>query len=256
MTFTVYPLRFEFRARRLIRFPDGAPANLLRGAFGMILHDRPEYASVFTPRSEEGPSGLADSPRPFVFRARHLDGVAIAPGELFGFQVNVFDPASLPAFGKAFAEFEQAELVSQSDPVAIILNLDPPPSQNTHKLRVEFLSPTELKGSSQPDFATLFRSARNRISTLRALYGEGPLEMDFRGTGERAALVQMTRCELRTVDVVRRSGRTGQVHPLGGSVGVAEYEGEIAEFVPFLKAAEWTGVGRQTVWGKGEIRAE
>ena len=22
---------------------------------------------------------------------------------------------------------------------------------------------------------------------------------------------------------------------------------------PFLKAAEWTGVGRQTVWGKGEI---
>ena len=37
-------------------------------------------------------------------------------------------------------------------------------------------------------------------------------------------------------------------------VGVAEYEGELGEFVPFLEAAQWTGVGRQTVWGKGAIR--
>jgi hypothetical protein len=27
----------------------------------------------------------------------------------------------------------------------------------------------------------------------------------------------------------------------------------LAEFVPFLRAARWTGVGRQTVWGNGEI---
>jgi len=36
-------------------------------------------------------------------------------------------------------------------------------------------------------------------------------------------------------------------------VGIAEYEGDLAEFLPYLEAARWTGVGRQSVWGKGEI---
>ena len=54
--------------------------------------------------------------------------------------------------------------------------------------------------------------------------------------------------------VSRKSGRTGQVHPLGGFTGEAEYEGELAEFLPWLRAARWVGVGRQTVWGKGDVR--
>jgi hypothetical protein len=55
------------------------------------------------------------------------------------------------------------------------------------------------------------------------------------------------------VETSRRSGRTGQIHPLGGFVGEAEYEGDLTEFVPYLRAAHWTGVGRQTAWGKGAL---
>ena len=58
---------------------------------------------------------------------------------------------------------------------------------------------------------------------------------------------------IERVEVARRSSRTGQVHPIGGFVGEAEYVGELGEFVPYLKAGKWVGVGRQTVWGKGEI---
>ena len=90
---------------------------------------------------------------------------------------------------------------------------------------------------------------------MRELYGDGPLELDFRGFGERAARVKMTRYEISQVDVARRSSRTGQVHPIGGFVGEAEYEGDLGEFLPYLRAAKWTGVGRQTVWGKGEVSA-
>ena len=64
----------------------------------------------------------------------------------------------------------------------------------------------------------------------------------------------MTRCELRQVEATRRSSRTGQVHGIGGFVGVAEYEGDLGEFIPYLEAAQWTGIGRQCVWGKGELR--
>ena len=95
---------------------------------------------------------------------------------------------------------------------------------------------------------------RDRVSALSALYGNGPLPIDFRAIGDRAAQVKLTRCDIRRVAAARRSASTGQTHSIGGFIGSAEYEGELTEFLPYLEAARWTGVGRQTVWGKGEIR--
>ncbi|MBV8867437.1 MAG: CRISPR system precrRNA processing endoribonuclease RAMP protein Cas6, partial [Acidobacteriaceae bacterium] len=161
---------------------------------------------------------------------------------------------------------EQGEFVSQIyDGGAAMLREPAPPltlslvpgAEQIERVRVRFVTPAELKAghrlAERPEFGILAARVRDRVSTLRSLYGGGPLAIDFKAFGERAARVQMTRCELERVDAVRRSSRTGQVHSIGGFVGEAEYEGELAEFVPYLKAAKWTGVGRQTVWGKGEI---
>jgi CRISPR/Cas system endoribonuclease Cas6 (RAMP superfamily) len=127
----------------------------------------------------------------------------------------------------------------------------------TRRVTIRFVTPTELKNgrelTDRPEFGVLFARLRDRISTLRALYGDGPLEIDFRAMGARAEAIQMTRSEIVRVQVERRSSRTGQRHPLGGFVGEAEYEGELGQFVPYLKLGKWVGVGRQTVWGKGEI---
>ena len=125
------------------------------------------------------------------------------------------------------------------------------------RLRVRFVTPTELKAGHQvadrPEFGILFGRLRDRISNLRALYGAGPLEIDFSAMGERAAAVRMTWYELQQTEVDRLSSRTGQRHPLGGFVGEAAYEGELGEFLPYLRLGKWVGVGRQTVWGKGEM---
>ncbi len=152
----------------------------------------------------------------------------------------------------------RADLVSvEQRPIS--LPLDPGPAE-THALRVEFVTPTELKSgdrlAARPEFDVLFARARDRVSTLRALYGAGPLAIDFRAMAERAAAIRMTRCDLHQVEAERKSSRTGQVHGISGFVGIAEYEGALTEFLPYLKAAEWTGVGRQCVWGKGELRLE
>jgi hypothetical protein len=124
-------------------------------------------------------------------------------------------------------------------------------------VRVEFLSPTELKHegriASQPEFPILFGRIRDRISTLSRLYGAGNLKIDYSGTNERAARVRMTACDVRRKEIGRRSTKTGEFHSIGGFVGVAEYEGDLTEFLPWLDAGRWTGVGRQAVWGKGEI---
>ncbi|MBI3683719.1 MAG: CRISPR system precrRNA processing endoribonuclease RAMP protein Cas6 [Acidobacteria bacterium] len=302
--FRLHPLRFSFVARQSIHFPPGKSANILRGAFGTIfrriacvphcpgareceLRASCPYARMFEPSAlAGGPSGLADWPRPFVFRATHLDDCTLAAGSCFHFDLNLFDvraPAAVAYLVLSFAQLaleglgpgrgraELAEVV-QLDPAARIydgqsfllpqavepmsLSLEPA-AERVERVRVRFVTPTELKSGQQlagrPEFGVLAARIRDRLSTLRQMYDDGPLPIDFRAFGERAALVRMTRCDLGRVEVVRRSSRTGQVHPIGGFVGEAEYEGDLAEFVPYLRAAKWTGVGRQTVWGKGEV---
>ena len=261
MTFDFFPLRIHFVAAVRIHFPAGKPGNVLRGAFGMMLRKgaSPEvYAQIFEPRSQAGPSGLADLPRPFVFRARHLDGLVIAPGEGFHVDLNVF--VSPKYFADAFSGWDRATLQRIECPAEPQrLSLDRLPAV-VEGVRIEFLTPTELKAqdriAERPEFAILFSRIRDRLSTLSALYGSGPLAIDFAEMGERAARIRMIHCDVRPVSAERRSTRTGQTHPLGGFVGSAEYEGELAEFLPYLEAARSTGVGRQTVWGKGEISAQ
>jgi hypothetical protein len=259
-------LRFQFLARDAIHFPAGQPVNILRGGFGLIL-ERLGIGQVFNPRRESsGPSGFADPARPFVFRATHLDGATIAPGEQFHFGLNFFDmrnPALIGRIADAFAELGRegigpgrgrAELDAFAPPAEpLVLSLDTEPHR-IRRVRVEFVTPTELKGADSPEFGTLAARIRDRLSTLRELYDDGPLAIDFRAFGERARQVHMTRCDIRDVSRTRRSSRTGQSHPIGGFIGSAEYEGDLAEFLPYLSAASWTGVGRQTVWGKGELR--
>jgi len=305
MRFRFFPLRFHFVARESVFFPPAKAANTLRGALGVIfkrLACRPEcqdsrtceirqscpYAQVFEPASRIGvPSGLTNWPRPFVFRARHLDGKRFSAGEAFFFDLHVFtlDPKLLSYFVPVFAELARegigphracAELqrvhtiavagtpeqvLDADTPIEpVAMDLAAPMNVAPRRIRVEFLSPTELKHehriAAQPEFPILFGRVRDRISTLRTLYGEGALPIDFRALGERAAAVRMLGCDIHRREADRRSTRTGQSHSIGGFVGTAEYEGDLAEFLPYLETARWTGVGRQAVWGKGEIRVD
>jgi|HigsolmetaAR202D_1030399.scaffolds.fasta_scaffold08269_4 Uncharacterized conserved protein (DUF2276). len=305
LTFELYRLRFRFRAVGAIYFPAYKSGNTVRGAFGSIFRKlvcTPDcrdaklcearsacpYARVFEPRATrgEGPSGLGDWPRPFVFRASHLDGRTVGENETFHFDVHIFDvrnPA-LEYFVRAFEHLAReglgpgrglAELIAVDqlnlcgETVARVFdgkglgNLAEPSTvelaggEAVQRACVRFVTPTELKSQDQvvarPEFDVLFARLRDRISTLRALYGAGPLEIDFRAMGDRAAAVRLVRCELQHRDVERRSSRSGQRHPLGGFTGEAEYEGNLGEFLPYLRLGQWVGVGRQTVWGKGEI---
>jgi hypothetical protein len=226
---------------------------------------------------------LADWPRPFVLRAAHLAGATIAEGAAFHIGVHLFDlrPGAVPALEAAFAQWgrdgigpERTAAVLTSvegatQPLELMLDSSADP---VSRITVRFLTPTELKGpwggpplraaqrlaadAGLPPFDLLAMRVRDRLSTLRALYGEGPLAIDFRGFAERASRVRTIRGAVREVAAQRRSRRTGQTHSLGGFVGEVEYEGDLAEFLPYLRAAAFTGVGRQTVWGKGEIQLD
>ena len=208
-----------------MRFPAGTAANSLRGAFGAALHrDASLYARLFEPTAvTPGPSGLADSPRPFVFRTRALDGRAFVPGETFFLDLHLFDMRD-PPFARLSQIFAQlagrglgegrgrADLAKAAEPVPVELSLEPL-VERVERAVVRFLTPVELKSGrgllDRPEFAALASRIRDRLSTLRALYDEGPLTIDFRGFGERAERVLMTRCEIERVETYRRSSAHG-----------------------------------------------
>jgi hypothetical protein len=230
MFFRFTRLRLEFRAQDPLYFPPQKAANTLRGALLSIL----------------------TTPTPFVFRARHLDGRTFQPGEPFHFDLHVFRPVedqitqafeslAREGFGptRGKVQFQRATI----EPIT--LDLSPDPSAPS-RIRVDFLTPTELKYhnkiASRPEFPTLFARTRQRISMLSGV-----------GVDANPSAIRMTRCEISRQRIERYSTRTGQTHSIGSFIGFAEYSGDFAEFLPYLKAAQWTGVGRHAVWGNGEI---
>jgi hypothetical protein len=140
LTFDLIQLRLHFVARGPVRFPVGMPANILRGGFGITLKriaSSEIYSRIFEPKLPGGPSGLADPPRPFVFRARHLDGRLIAPGEGFHFDVNILDVRddAVSCFTKVFSELARQGLgptrgraeLTGADGILQCLRLEPAP---------------------------------------------------------------------------------------------------------------------------------
>lgn len=305
--FSAWPFRFKFQAFDVIVFPEGKAGNVLRGTFGSIFRHlacvpscsqatsceiagQCAYALTFEPRQQwtetSGPSGLADWPRPFVFRALHLDGKRIQPGAEFHFDVVLFESPEkvLPYFALAFRSLMDAGIgpargrailssVEELPSGAVVydgkrlqnralpglaFDITKSPCESLSALRVKFLTPTELKAGGElidvPEFPVLLRRLRDRISNLRLLYQGGSLDVDFAALGKAADEIRLARSSLRRVEVERFSSRTRQSHALGGFVGEVEYEGNLSPFLPYLRAGEWTGVGRQTVWGKGSFR--
>ncbi len=254
-------MRFRFIAVEVLFFPRGRAANLFRGALGSAFHaiSAEVYARYFEPVSDTGPSGFANPPRPFVLRVDHLDNCEIPEGHIFTFEVNLFDarPEAVQHFVHAAGLMFNvgripARLDSPIEANPIRLNLTAP-TLEVGRVRLHFLTPTVLDSL---EFGVLFSRLRDRISNLRRFYGDGALPLDFREMGQRAEVVKLIASDVRRVRAQRTSRATGQTHPLGGFVGTADYAGDLTEFLPFLEAGYWTGVGSQTVWGNGQIATE
>lgn len=253
--FRCWLLRLIFEVQVPVQFPPSFSANIFRGALGTRL---PRH--FFSPAQPQlGPSGLADPPRPFVLRAKHLDGLAFKPGETFYLNVHLF-----AEFGAHITEafndaqpFHGAVRLRDSEPeTEIVLPLFPT-GPEIDQARVDFLTPTELKHNDTlatiPYFSILFARAATRLRSLAGFYGQ-PIDFDFESLAARSEQVELISHSLTYEWAKRFSTRTGQTHPLGGFAGKTSYQGQLRDFLPILHAAQYTGVGRQTVWGKGEIQ--
>jgi hypothetical protein len=249
------------------------------------------YARLFEPTSSgQGPSGFADPPRPFVLRTSHLDGQKFAPGEFFRIGINLFDlhphaplhliralsrlvdsglgpgrgAVSLQSVSILDSAGHEGQRIFNHDRLLPLTSLESvnlplaPPIDAPASVRVDFLTPTDLKGKDYipgniPSFATLFARIRDRVANLHRIYSDAALDIDYSGLSAQAATVSLITGAIRKISTDRYSIRKDQSHTLGGLVGHCIYAGRLHPFLPYLAAARWTGVGKHNVWGNGEI---
>jgi hypothetical protein len=284
-SFAFYRLRLHFEAVEAVIFPARKAANVLRGGLSLhFLNHSSVYAKLVEPAPgiRKLPGGFDNRPWPFILRAGHLDGATVKPGESFFVDVHYFQVVrpDLPGLESAFSALaaggigpgrgrakwtctEQLDLLdgprilngALASPSVLGFDEHPAPVRS---VSVRFASPTELKAGSQvasrPEFPVLIGRLTDRIGILSTLYGRDAVPTEYRALRERASEVEITDCALEWERTVRRSSRTGQVHSIGGFTGMVGYTGPLGEFLPWLLAARWVGVGRQTVWGKGDLR--
>ncbi|MBV8068896.1 MAG: CRISPR system precrRNA processing endoribonuclease RAMP protein Cas6 [Acidobacteriaceae bacterium] len=284
MNFVVLPARVEFEAQDRLELRAGEEANLFRGALGAALRhlscncdsspaqhgghsEGCAYARLFEPVWRDGPGGYRNAPRPFVLRCNN-NAQEIMPGKTFTLDVFLFDIRESPwailqeaftiaaanGFGPARARARSVTL-RPADPVRLPITGTP----GHGHLRLHFATPTELKEAGsvidRPHFPTLIHRLAERTRALGRLYqGWTHDASGYKFT--EVAEVKLLDCEWTRTDIFRRSASNGEVHSIGGFVGRASYCGPVGRFLPLLEIARWTGVGRQTVWGKGEVRVE
>jgi hypothetical protein len=123
------------------------------------------------------------------------------------------------------------------------------------RLTVRFLTPARLKHNGKyvriPEFHVLVRALLRRLSSLAYFHCGARWETDYAGLVAQAGQVRLADSGARWVDWERYSGRQEREINLGGIVGEATYQGDLAPFLPLLAAGELVHVGKATVFGNG-----
>jgi len=276
LSFSVECLRFEFTAGRDFRLQPGNETNCFRGSLGAALRRSCStecvnsrsclcrhgcaYRRWFDPQWLDGPSGYRNAPRPFLLRWAGATRPGRLAVDLVLFRTELsseIEHALLEAISCRGGEQVEAFPATK---LSFPINLSDLGNRVIHRVRLVFVTPTELKSGdrvlSRPEFLPLIKSASERIWALGRLNQGWPAESPFHNWFEEAREVLLRDWSWQRSEALRRSARSGTQHSIGGFSGWAEYTGPLSRFVSLFEIARWTGVGRQTVWGKGEIHIE
>lgn len=115
------------------------------------------------------------------------------------------------------------------------------------------LEPAELAGNLACGLVKLDRALSDDGTRVKRAVDD---EADAARDAARAAFAAV-RARHTLLDAAptghRRSGETGNVFPLGGSLGTIALEGDLTTALPWLRLMELHGVGGNTAFGLGQI---
>lgn len=128
---------------------------------------------------------------------------------------------------------------------------------DTKTIAINFLTPTRIKYDGQlnvnPDFHILLRNLLRRISLLSYFHCNGnPDDIAFTDLIESAKSVATLDRRLHWYDWERYSARQETRMKMGGFTGRVAYEGDLEEFLPFIRLGKYLHVGKGTTFGLGK----
>jgi hypothetical protein len=97
---------------------------------------------------------------------------------------------------------------------------------NYHRLTLHFLTPSRIKYNGKLTINITFDNAKNNVRTIHS--------------------------DLVWHDWERYSQRQNTRMKMGGFIGKITFEGELCEFMPFIKLGEYLHIGKETVFGLGK----
>ncbi len=135
----------------------------------------------------------------------------------------------------------------------------PPPPASCTQLTLHFLTPTRIirqgKMVKKPEFPILLRSLFRRI-TLLAYFHDQPITTDFTTLIRQSEAIKTVSEDLTELHWRRFSRRQEGEIPMSGIIGTITYRGEIAPFLPYLRAGEILHIGKNTSFGMGKYKME
>ena len=128
---------------------------------------------------------------------------------------------------------------------------------NYHQVTFNFLTPTRIKNDGKlcidVDFVIILRNLLRRLSRLAEVHCDETWELEWKELIEMANdRVSTVSSGLKWHDWKRYSQRQETKMSMGGFLGEITLEGELLEFMPFIKLGELLHMGKGTVYGLGK----
>ena len=120
-------------------------------------------------------------------------------------------------------------------------------------VKVKFVTPLRIKKDNvflKNDNISLKEILNSIYQRRLSLFGQDHEVLPFEVKGE------ITKKDLKYVELTRRSNRQNTTMNFGGLAGSLEIKGVSKECMELLKLGEIIGVGKQTVFGLGKIKTE
>ncbi|TDX59025.1 CRISPR system precrRNA processing endoribonuclease RAMP protein Cas6 [Orenia marismortui] len=154
---------------------------------------------------------------------------------------------------------EYANMVHNSElkiKIEDINNLEKNLSDNY--LRLKLITPMLLKHKreyiNKIEFYPLMKNLFRRISELSYFYGKEKLDIRFSEYLEKAKKIQLVKDHTKWENWQRYSNKQKQRIKMYGVIGELEYQGGLAEFLPYLILGQYTHIGKNTVFGLGNYK--
>ncbi|RCW49889.1 CRISPR system precrRNA processing endoribonuclease RAMP protein Cas6 [Halanaerobium sp. MA284_MarDTE_T2] len=194
---------------------------------------------------------------PYVIESwKKLQQIGLGSGRSNFLLKNIWSENDLKGKKTKIFDYKDTEIKNINNTIYID-DIKKEESYFNYKVTLLFKTPTLIKVNGKYiknnlEFSLLMRTLFRRLSTMAAFYGE-EMSIYFNDYLNKAEKIKLLYKDLEWNDWYRYSDKQNKKIEMQGFTGAVSYEGEIADFLPYLIYAQYLNLGKNTVFGQGNF---